>query len=312
MRTPLLLAALCLPSAAMAQGAGCSEPAQMHGRLAVVPYKLHTLYECIISPDVATTIIAAGNEMVGPAAAADPEGLDVRKTVNMVIVQPKPAEINRHPNMTFETKNERDGAVRTYIFLFHVAGYGGVPAIELIYPEDEAKAKRETAADQPPRESAQVASTLRTAPFYSPARKEGMNWQYSCMCDAGRPLTPSISDNGQNTIVSYKGSTPADIVVARLDRDGTEKKPSDTPHRETVVNFTPLSTGGPLIIPEVAEYWRIRSGNEVIDIRNDFYHPELIDVRSGTPSPYVVRTVRPTPLPKPPAQPQHPVTTASQ
>ncbi|HEY4153549.1 MAG TPA: TrbG/VirB9 family P-type conjugative transfer protein [Pseudolysinimonas sp.] len=292
----------------MAQGAGCSEPATMHGRLAVIPYKPHTLYECIISPDVATTIVANGSEKVGPVGSADPDTFLYQRSENILILQPKPAEINRSPNMTFETKL-LDGTVRPYFFIFHVAGYGGVPAIQLTYPEDEAKAKREAAAAQPTRESAQVASTLRTAPFYSPARKSGMNWEYSCMCDSWPRARPDISDNGQNTIVTFKGSTPTDIVIARLDRDGTEK-PGELPHISTVVNFTPLSIGGPLIIPEVAEYWSFLSGKDIAAMRNDYYHPEQIDVRSGTQSPYVIRTVKPTAPPKPP--PQRPVTTAAQ
>jgi Conjugal transfer protein len=280
---------------------GCGE---MHGRLAVIHYKPLTLYECYLSPDIATSIIAAGGETVGPAGAADPEGLDVKKSANLLVVQPKPGEVNRSPNLTFETKTQ-EGVIRPYYFIFHVAMFGGVSAIQLVYDDDpipgrparDPTAVPSAQVQQIQRQQAIVASTLKTAPFYG-----GTNWAYDCMCASGRELAPTISDNAQDTIISYAGNTPANIVLARLDRDGTEKSPDETPHRETVVNFTPIGIGAPFIVPEVAAYWRIRSGNLVIDMRNNAYHPERVDQRTGTQSPAVVRVVRPTPVPKPPIQ----------
>lgn len=273
---------------------GCGE---IHNRLAVIHYKPLTLYECWLSPDIATAIIASGTEKVGPTGAADPEGLTVTRSGNLLVIQPKKEEINRSPNMTFETKSEVDGVVRPYYFIFHVAGYGGVSAIQLVYDDDPIPGRppRDPSAVSPAvqRQQALVASTLKTAPFYG-----GTNWAYECMCDSGKELAPDISDNGQDTIITYKGSTPADIVISRLDRDGTEKSITDTPHRATVVNYSPLAIGGPLIIADVAEYWRIRSANLVIDIRNNHYHPELVDQRTGTQSPAVIRVVKPTPAPK--------------
>jgi hypothetical protein len=289
-------------SAAMAETPAPTPPPDcgvMHGRLAVIEYKPLTLYECFLSPDLATTIVVAGGEFVGSVAAADPDGLLVAKSTegkggNLVTLQPKKEEINHSPNLTFVTKTE-DGTIRPYYFLFHVAGYGGVPAIQLTYPDETKAVQREAAMQmQVTRQQQLVAARLKTAPFYG-----GTNWRYDCMCDSGPDIKPDISDNGQNTILRYAGSTPSDIVVAKLDRDGTEKSLAETPHRETVVNFTPLSIGGPLVISDVAEYWRIRSGNQIIDIKNMRYHPERHDLRTGSQSPDVVRTIKPTLPPKP-------------
>jgi len=330
MRSLSFLAVLLFALPAMAQTApsGCG---RVTGRMAVVPYQEHTLYECFVSPDVATAIIVEGDEEIGPTGAADVEGFDFRRDHNAIFVQPKSSEVNRSPNLAFVGKL-KDGSTRNYFFLFHVSGYGGLAAIEFTYgggqrpgagmvaqaayqpqpayqPAYQA-AQYQSVLPDPPRQDL-VAATLRTAPFYcsNPSKdaKKCTNWQYSCMCDAGRDIMPDgFSDNGTDTIFEYRGNRSSAIVVARLDRNGTEK-PGELPKIETVVTFTPLSANSnSFVVPQVAEYWKIRSGGgvsggQVIAIRDDYYHPELHDLRTGSQSPYVVRVVKPTPAPRPPA-----------
>ncbi len=228
---------------AMAQGCG-----QQRGRLAVIPYEPMTIYECTTSPDVATSIIASSGEKMGPAGAPDTSSLDIQEKDNMLTINAKPDEVGRTPNVTFITHTP-DGQTRPYYFLFHVVQSGGVAAIQLTYPEDDAKAKKALAAErQEATRNDLIHSKLRTALFSGRA-----NWQYDCRCDAGQNLKPEIWDNGTETTLRYVGNTPSAITIARLDRDGTEKSPDEVPHLATTVNFTPISgpNGDLLVIPDV-------------------------------------------------------------
>jgi type IV secretory pathway VirB9-like protein len=296
-----LLSATALAShAALAQQPGCGTP---HGRLSVIPYAPLTIYECDTSPDVATSIVTASSELVGPNAAPDTDGVLIQTAANMIVFHAKPDEVGKSPNLTFETK-QLDGQFRQYYFIFHVKPSGGVAAIQLTYPDDELKAKKMMAAErQEAVRNDVIESRLKTAVFNGPRP----NWEYDCMCDAGPRLRPDdFWDNGQETVIRYIGGKSTAVTVARLDRDGTEKA-GDLPHRETPIGFTPVSgpKGDMLVIPHVSEYWTIRSGNEVIAIKDKNYHPELVDLRTGSQSTTVVRTVKPTILPtaKGPAQP---------
>jgi type IV secretory pathway VirB9-like protein len=259
----------------------------------------------VISPDVATSIVVSGHEKIGPVAPADQEHfVEFRRAENLLAFQPKSEEINKSPNLSFVTKNVDTGETRNYFFLFHVTALTvGVAAVQFTYPSDRQPAAREAAAQDAAWQT--VSSRLATATFYgggSKKTKGGTNWDYDCMCDAGRDIKPdSFSDNGHDTVFEYRGNRSSAIAISRLSRDGTER-PGDLPKIATAVNFTPLSFGSTsYVIPEVAEYWLIISAGQAVAIKNNQFHPELNDLRTGTQSPDVVRYVKPT---RPPQQAQ--------
>lgn len=230
---------------------------------------------------MATQIVFAPDEEIQNVALGDTLSWEVAPVGHIVFL--KPREKNPETNLIITTRRP-NGTVRSYAFELESRD-GAMSAdtpdtyyqIRFRYPADEAAARREAAnAAAEKRRASEAGDQLDTALFYGPR-----NWAYSA--EGSSNLEPDeISDNGQLTVLRFKGkrAVPAIYAVAA---DDTE-------------SLIPFDVRGELVVlHSVERRLRLRRGSEVLCIWNEDSPGPGVDPGTGTVSPGVVRTTKERP-----------------
>jgi len=185
-----------------------------------------------------------------------------------------------HGNMQVVT-GLPDGTERLYQFDLvardpGAAGEGDPDAtfgLIFTYPEDIRQAAAAAAAERRKAIAASVArDRLKTDVFYGKR-----NWRYVAQ-GKDRALAPAeVSDNGRLTAFRFPGNTeaPAIYVVG--------------PNGERLAPFIVLDDL--IVVQETAAHFRLRLGDEVLEIYNRAFDPAGQKADTGTTSPGVVREV---------------------
>lgn len=251
-----------------------------------VPYHENEVVKLTLSPDVATVIALHPGETMSHAPMTDDENFEIKPFAdNNVMIRPLPQEVGHTPNLTLFAEGP-DGSQRLYALAIDVEETGGPKILRYTYPGDAAKARAERAdAAAKRRQDDVIDGRLKTAMFYG-SGTDKLNHAYECRCANGPDIIPNdIADNGQTTAFRYLGTRAAPAFYT-VSPDGHEAPVSTT------------RVGDLYVAPMVAQYWRLRQDNEVIELRNRSYHPDRAGWGTGTVSSDVVRKVVATPFTK--------------
>lgn len=148
----------------------------------------------------------------------------------------------------------------------------------------EARERRE--ADARAREQ-ETARHLQSVALYEGPR----NWDYD---GTESPLAEGleVSDNGQQTVFRFMGNAPRPAIFLVLNPPATE--PCTGKDEERVQR---IPHGEAVIVPTTWNCFRLRSGGDVMDVRNNAYGRVGLNHGTGTNTPDVVRDPRAVPRP---------------
>lgn len=183
-----------------------------------------------------------------------------------------------------------DQTQRIYQFALSAKPAGNTDDPDAVYglifqcPQEVQAAKaavwRETQAK---RKKEQIAEKLAVDIFYG-----NRNWKYTGVAnkawrESGWPR-PEVSDNGMVTAFSFKGMVPSPAIYIvdqpKCTSEGNEQ-------------LAPWSAQGDLkIIPSIAQHFRLRLGNAVMEVCNEGWNSVGSDPGTGTTSPEIIREVR--------------------
>lgn len=198
-----------------------------------------------------------------------------------------------------------EGKVRRYTFQIETRQGGMTPdvantffAVRFVYPEDDARARRERwQAQAEAREARAAAARLRQNAIAGESvrnadyRGIGTQADKAALAPSSGSREPAIWDDGQRTYLRYPGNRSTPMVYQVLP-DG----------REAVVGHStdadPTTNGRLVTVHGVFRNLRLRDGKAVLCVENRGFDPAGRNPGTGTTSPDVVRELVPEGAPR--------------
>lgn len=269
---PGLLAPVALAAPAWAEQIPI--PGAHDARVRYVPYDAINVVK-VTASDLRSTLLQFGDdETVDVVAIGDQTAWSWSKVRNLLFVRPSTSPA-RPTNMQVVTLR-RDGQQRIYqLDLESGAPSSPVFGINFAYPRDIAEARRKAATERAARlEAERTRQRLEVECFYG-----RRNWAYAAKGSAA--IEPAeVSDNGETTAFRFPGNTPQPAIY-QMTPDGKEQIAATSRCSDDVV-----------IVHGTAAGWRLRMGEEVLDVWNVGFDPVGQNPHTGTTSPEVVRTIK--------------------
>ncbi len=249
-------------------------PGAHDSRVRYVPYDAINVVK-VTASDLRSTLVQFGDdETVDVVAIGDQTAWSWSKVRNLLFVRPSTAPA-RPTNMQVVTLR-KDGQQRIYQFDLE-AGPASSPVfgINFAYPGDIAEARRKAAAEKAAQvEAEKTRQRLEVECFYG-----RRNWAYAVK--GSTSIQPAeVSDNGETTAFRFPGNTPQPAIY-QMTPDGKEQIATASRCADDVV-----------IVHGTANGWRLRMGDEVVDIWNVGFDPVGQNPFTGTTSPEVVRSIK--------------------
>jgi type IV secretion system protein VirB9 len=226
--------------------------------------------ESLLCPDTYHQENGHGSWLITAMRKEPPRG-------NMVFITPFDGGDGLHPTNMQIVTSRPDGSHRLYHFNLVVAQDDKdlMAGVTFKYPADELAKRRQAAIAARAVQARKIAYDRLNVDFMYGER----NWNYEGRGSANI-IPTEVSDNRQMTSMRFPGNSPIPAVYAGL--CGAKTEAMTNSHMEADV----------LVVQTTAQYFCLRNGAEVAEIRNDNYDRVGVNPMTGTTTPEVTRTIK--------------------
>ena len=258
-----------LARAEVVPSAGSRDP-----RMRVVAYDASNVVKVMCAPGRSTSIELGAEETVATIAVGDDKAWVVAPAGNRIFIVPDDSGGSAKPSNMQVVSRKPDGTTRLYQFdLVVVQPEVAMAGVRVVYPEEAREQRVKAWQKEREEKQARIAEDrLQVDYFYGPR-----NWRFVAR---GSPeVEPTeVSDNGQATAFRFASVNFPAIYTGRC---GDKEATSNVTVRNDL-----------LIAQAISEFFCLRKGDKVTEVKNVGYNPVGYHPMTGTTSPEVVRTIK--------------------